>query len=337
MIVVTGANGFLGSYLVGTLINKGYDVLALKRKESSLTEFNQIIVNYFNFKNDELNQVKWKDVDLLDVFELENAFKNAEMVFHCAAKVSFSKKDKKDLMISNFECTKNVVNTCLRLNVKKLIHVSSTAAIGRDNLGKIITENNQWEENDNNTAYADSKHLAELEVWRGIEEGLNAVIINPSIILGYGNWEKGSSNLFKKTWHGFSFYTKGNNAFVGVHDVAKIMVELANSSIQSERFLIISENLSYQTLFKHIAQYFKTKAPHLEIKSSYLKWISILLPIYNLFKKDSTLTLETIKTSVNNFEYSNKKIKNAIKFEFEPIEQVIKNACVLYSNHEINN
>jgi dihydroflavonol-4-reductase len=330
MVLVTGASGFLGSYVVCALLDKGETVFALKRPSSDMSEFNDIYLHY-EFKNKELNHaIKWVEGDILDIDFLDEVLLEIDFVFHCAAMVSFEKKDIKLLHQINVNGTANIVNACLNANVRKLVYVSSTAAIGRTDESKVIDETTPWTEDDNNTFYAQSKHNGELEVWRGIEEGLKAVIVNPSIILGYGNWHKGSSALFKKIFNGFRFYTKGENAFVGVEDVAKIMLELAFSEIVNERFLLIADNRTYKSIFDEMAVFMNKKVPNFEIKSSQLIFAKILLPIYRLFNPTSGLTLETLQTSLKKNNYSNQKIKTAMNFEFESITKVIEKSTKQY-------
>jgi dihydroflavonol-4-reductase len=330
MVLVTGASGFLGSYVVCALLDKGETVVAMRRSSSDMSEFNDIYQHYSFNKDKKTHALNWLEGDILDINFLDQAFLGMDYVFHCAAKVSFSRSDLKSLFKINVQGTANVVNACLSAKVKKLLHVSSTAAIGRSNEEKLIDEETPWTDDDNNTVYALSKHDAELEVWRGIQEGLNAVIVNPSIILGYGNWDRGSANLFKKSFNGFNFYTEGENAFVGVDDVAQIMVKLAYSDIQNERFLLISENRTYKSIFDDMAFFMNKKAPKIEIRASYLFIAKLLLPFYRLFNRNSTLTLETLKTSMKRNIYSNQKIKKSIGFEFQPIKDVIEKASKWY-------
>jgi dihydroflavonol-4-reductase len=330
MVLVTGASGFLGAYVVCTLLDKGETVLALKRTNSNMSEFNDIYLHYQFSVQLSNHSLKWVDGDILDINFLDDICIEIDYVFHCAALVSFNRSDIKSLHQINAEGTANIVNACLKANVRKLIYVSSTAAIGRTDEAKIIEETTPWIEDDNNTLYAQSKHNGELEVWRGIEEGLKAVIVNPSIILGFGNWHKGSSTLFKKINDGFIFYTEGENAFVGVEDVAKVMVKLAFSDIANERFLLISENRTYKSIFEDMAKFMNKKAPNFEIKKSHLWIIKILIPIYLLFKRSSTLTLETLKTSMMKNRYSNQKIKKTLNYEFEPIQKVIEKTARFY-------
>lgn len=329
MVVVTGANGFLGSYVVCALMQKGYEVKALRRASSDMSEFNDIAEWELGADRQRLlGKLTWHEADIMDIQDLDTAFAGAEFVFHCAARVSF-RGDSHELTKVNAEGTANVVNACLKAGVRKLVYASSTAALGRTESKDLITEETQWAEDDNNTAYACSKHLAELEVWRGIEEGQNAVIVNPGIILGAGRWDKGSCKLFENVHKGFKFYTKGVNGFIGAKDVANTMISLAESNIVGERFLLVSENRSYQDLFNAMAKYMGEKPPTIEIKPGYKKWLKWPLKLYKLFNPAATITAETLNTSIKEHRYSNEKIRKA-GFEFTPIESVVEEACIRY-------
>ncbi|NQW43049.1 MAG: NAD-dependent epimerase/dehydratase family protein [Bacteroidetes bacterium] len=331
MMVVTGANGFLGSYVVATLLKNGFLVKGTIRKGSNSITFDKILKKELANEYDSLiKNFTWVEADILDILTLDEIFLDSKFVFHCAAMVSFNKKDKHQMMAINTNGTANVVNACIQCKIKKLIHVSSTAAIGRAENNKLITEDTQWEESDNNTQYAISKYLAELEVWRGMEEGLNAVIVNPGIILGAGNWQQGSCKLFTNVANGFKFYTRGVNGFVDVKDVAKAMLLLANSEIKNERFLLIGENKSYQALFNAIATVLNVKEPSIELKKKYRKLYIVVTKWVNIFNSNSTITPETVNTSLSIHEYSNTKIKHALNFQFLPFEESINTIGKVY-------
>jgi nucleoside-diphosphate-sugar epimerase len=329
MLIVTGANGFLGSYLVCTLLKQGHKVMALKRSSSSLDEFNYISnLVLSETKTSLLSNLVWEDADLLDVLRLDQLFEGAEMVFHTAAKVSFN-GNRVELFKVNGEGTANVVNACLKAGVKKLIYASSTAALGRvDGIG-LIDEETQWVDDLNNTMYAESKHLAELEVWRGVEEGLDAVVVNPGIILGAGAWKKGSCRLFDNISRGLKFYTNGVNGFIGVENLADIMVSLAFSDVKNERFVVVAENLTYKELFDTMAEGLGVKAPSVEMKASYLPWASILFKINGLLFKNTNLSPETLRTSVKIHRYNSQKIISK-GYELQPIKDIVFKACEAY-------
>jgi nucleoside-diphosphate-sugar epimerase len=222
-----------------------------------------------------------------------------------------------------------VVNACLKAGVKKLIYASSTAALGRvDGIG-LIDEETQWVDDLNNTMYAESKHLAELEVWRGVEEGLDAVVVNPGIILGAGAWKKGSCRLFDNISRGLKFYTNGVNGFIGVENLADIMVSLAFSDVKNERFVVVAENLTYKELFDTMAEGLGVKAPSVEMKASYLPWASILFKINGLLFKNTNLSPETLRTSVKIHRYNSQKIISK-GYELQPIKDIVFKACEAY-------
>jgi dihydroflavonol-4-reductase len=329
MLIVTGANGFLGSYLVCALLKQGRKVMALKRSSSSLDEF-QYISNLVLADNQSslMNNLVWEDADLLDILRLDQLFEGAEMVFHAAAKVSFN-GNRVELFKVNGEGTANVVNACLKAGVNKLIYASSTAALGRfDGIG-MIDEETQWVDDLNNTMYAESKHLAELEVWRGVEEGLDTVVVNPGIILGAGAWKKGSCRLFDNINRGLKFYTNGVNGFIGVENLADIMVSLAFSELKNERFVMVAENLTYKELFDTMAEGLDVKAPSNEMKASYLPWVTILFKINGLLFKNTNLSPETLRTSVKIHRYNSQKILSH-GYKLLPIKDIVLKACEAY-------
>ncbi|RZM11521.1 MAG: SDR family NAD(P)-dependent oxidoreductase, partial [Pedobacter sp.] len=208
MILVTGGTGFLGSYIIKELIEKGYQVRALRRS-SHLPSYIPAAI---------FDKVDWVEGDILDVVSLDEAMDGIDTVIHSAAIVSFSKKERSKMYQVNVNGTANVVNLALENNIKKLVHISSVAAIGRTADGQQVDETKKWEESKVNTHYARSKYKAEMEVWRGMGEGLEAVVLNPATIIGYGDWHSGSSAIFKNVYHEFPWYTGGLNGFVDVED-----------------------------------------------------------------------------------------------------------------------
>ncbi len=333
MILVSGATGFLGAHTVCFLLKNNKQVAALKRKSSSLLEFDLIFNHHFkSFSDNQLanikNNLKWHDADVLDLPALEMAFQNIEEVYHCAGIVSFEKKDFAKIIKTNVEGTTNMVNLSIEFGVKKFLHISSTAAIGRTDSGNEIVENTRWESSDLNSNYAISKHKAEMEVWRAKEEGLNVCIVNPSIILGIGDYNKGSVNIFKMLKKKLPFYTLGVNGFVDVVDVSRASFELMENNIFGQRFILVSENTSYKNLFFLIADGFNSARPKIEIGKylSEISWRGVaFLKLFGLAKIN--ITKETSRTSQKKYFYSNSKIKTAIGFEFKPLNQTIKEVC----------
>jgi dihydroflavonol-4-reductase len=331
MILVTGGTGLVGSHLLKQLIKGEESIRAIYRDEKSLNKIRHFFDLFEVSWSDVLKKVEWIKSDLLNPAVLEDAFIGVEYVYHCAAMVSFNKRDKKQMLKVNIEGTSNVVNLSLDYNVKKLCHVSSTAAIGNTTNGDLRTEKNDWQNDGTFSKYSISKYFAEMEVWRGSEEGLDVVIVNPSIIIGAGDWKSSSSNLFLKVWNGLRFYTLGVNGFVYIKDVVKAMTELMNSDIKNERYLVIAENLTFQTLFNYISEYLSKPYPSVLVR----KWMtSVLCKVEAiksfLFKSNPLVTKESADSAMRITKYSNQKIKKDLQFEFTPIKIAVKETADLF-------
>ncbi|HXH99766.1 MAG TPA: NAD-dependent epimerase/dehydratase family protein [Sphingobacteriaceae bacterium] len=313
MILVTGATGFLGSEVVRQL-EKSNTVRALKRDSSTIPE---IIQNA---------AVEWKNADLLNYFDLEEAFEGIKQVYHCAAIVSFKPSEKKKMIRNNIEGTANIVNICLDKNIR-LVHVSSVAAIGKGKNG-LTSEKDHWQYSSRETGYAISKYESEMEVWRGISEGLNAIIVNPSIIIGKNGAYSMGDRFFVLAKKELKFYSSGSQGFVDVEDVAKNMIVLMNSEIAGERFIVTAENWTYTDLFKEIALQFGLKPPTLEAKPWMLNLGVVITRALSVFTgKNYGLTADTARSAFNKSAYNNRKIKDATGLEFKLIKQTIAEVC----------
>jgi len=328
MIFVTGGTGVLGSHLLYRLVSEGEQVRAIYRDENKLRHVSEL----FAFYNPELGstlfaEIVWIKCDILDVVTLEEAMMGCEYVYHCAAIVSFRKKDFFHMMKINRQGTANVVNIALDLGYKKLCFVSSTAAVAKDlaNPGKVM-ESNKWTQSGDTSGYAISKYSSEKEVWRGIEEGLDAVIINPSMILGPGNWDESSLTIFRTVAKGFRFYTRGANAFVDARDVAHAMVLLMRSDISRERFLCTGTNIGFRELFEMIAREIGVKPPSIEAGPLMSALAYRVAGIAGFFTGRLTLTRETARSAQSVTVYDSSKLEKAVGFEFTPLEDTIRNA-----------
>src|SRR5579872_4967158 len=251
LILVTGGTGFLGAYIIRELIQRGYSVRALHR-QGVMPFFLPAAIR---------EQVEWVRCDIRDPLGLEDAMAGVDGVVHAAAKVSFSPRERRELWSINIEGTANVVNTALDLKVRRFLFVSSVAAIGRTGGNEEVTEDRSWEHNRYNTNYAISKFRGEMEVWRGIGEGLPAVVVNPSTILGYGDWNNSSCAIFRSVYNEFPWYTEGINGFVDVLDTARAIVRLLGTDIHGERYILNGENWSWRHLFETMAKEFGKKPP----------------------------------------------------------------------------
>ncbi|MFN4082497.1 MAG: NAD-dependent epimerase/dehydratase family protein [Bacteroidia bacterium] len=337
MIAVSGATGFLGAHVVCNLLLQQKQVKAFKRANSSLSEFNLIFNYRIKEENREtlLKNIHWVEADILDLPSLNEALTGVNEVYHCAALVSFLQKDYDKLMKVNIEGTANMVNISLEKGIKKFCYASSVAALGRRKSVELIDENTHWEDSKLNSNYAISKYKAELEVWRGKAEGLNVCIVNPTVIIGIGDFNKGGNAIIKSVVKGMPFYTHGVNGYVDVEDVANIMTYLMNNNIFGERFITVSECIVNKDLFYMIAEQAGSKKPYIRINKFLAEFAWRVVAVVRLFKKVSiSITKETAKSSLNKSFYSNQKIKQQLNYNFRPISQTIKNCCEFLKTHK---
>jgi len=318
-VLLTGGTGFLGSHIMQHLVEAGIPVRALTRSSK----------RPFYIPAALLDRVDWVEGDVLDVVSLQDAMAGVSAVIHAAAIVSFSKDNRRQMYAVNVEGTSNVVNTALESGVKRLLHVSSVAALGRTTQASTVNEEKKWEENRSNTHYAISKHHAEIHVWRGLAEGLDSVIINPSTILGFGNWNESSCAIFKNAYREFPWYTNGVNGFVGVHDAAAAAVQLLQSSVSGQRFIVNAENWAFRNLFNAIADGFGRKRPHREATPAMgaVAWRLEKLKSM-LTGKKPLLTRETAKVAHRMTRFDNAALLRALPgFSYTPLAEVVAGAC----------
>ena len=318
-VLVTGGTGFIGAYIIQELITKGYSVKALHRSNNFP----------FYISKETLSKVEWIQGDILDVVTLENAMEYVDAIIHSAAIVSFDKKLREQMYRINVEGTANVVNLALEKNIKRLIHISSVAAIGRTAKGQTVDEEKKWVTSSLNTHYAISKQKSEMEVWRAMAEGLSAVIVNPSTVLGFGNWNSSSTAIFKNIYHGFSWYSEGENGFVDVKDVAEVAVALIDAEITGQRFILNGDNWPFRKLFNSIADQFKKPQPH-RLATPFLGEIAWRMEHLKSYFSGHRplLTKESAKVAHSRTNFDNSKILKALPgFNFTPLQQTIEIAC----------
>ncbi|MDN5216227.1 SDR family NAD(P)-dependent oxidoreductase [Fulvivirgaceae bacterium BMA12] len=317
MVLVTGANGLIGSFICKTLLKNGFKVRALVRESSDLRLLKDI-----------KEEIDWVEADVFDLLKLEQAMQDVEIIIHSAAMISIHKRDHEVMLKTNVEGTANIVNLASRLGIKKIVHVSSVAALGRTKNVETIDENNKWENSSYNTGYAISKYLAELEVWRAQEEGLNVVVINPSVVLGPGDWDRSSTKLFKYVWDNKRFYAKGAMNYVDVRDVAEVVRRLIEADISGERFILSAGNISYKDIFALIAQRFGRRAPSIAAN----KFLSNLVVFYSQVKSFFTgdkplVSRESANMAGLSFYYDSRKLQNTLNFRFRSLEDTLDWTC----------
>jgi nucleoside-diphosphate-sugar epimerase len=322
MIAVTGANGLLGSFIVRELIRTDKKFFAIARHNSDTS-----------LLRDVSDKMTWRTADVSDAVALEEALDGATSVIHAAAMVSFNPAYANRIMDININGTRNVVDICLDKNISRLVHVSSVAALGRDASQQLIDETNKWSDNSLNSTYAESKYFAEVEVFRGHEEGLRTVVVNPSVILAPADWYKSSAQLFKYVWDERSFYIDGYLNYVDVRDVASAIVQLHDSDVNGERFILNAGSVSFEKFFNEIATRFHKKPPSVKLRKRTLKVAAFADNIRaKMLGKEPLITRETARLAGTSFHYSSKKIQNTLNFRFKSIDETLDWCC----NHYLN-
>jgi nucleoside-diphosphate-sugar epimerase len=324
MILVTGGTGLVGAHLLLHLAASEAKVRAIYRHQKNIDKTQSLFRLYQ--KEALFSKIEWVEADIINIPSLEIAFQNIEYVYHCAALISDDTKDEDRLRKTNIEGTANIVNLCLDFKVKKLCHVSSIAALGdlKPHETK-VTEETEWNPEAPHSDYAISKYGAEMEIWRGQQEGLSIVIVNPGVIFGAGFWGEGSSVFFSAVKKGVPFYTQGSTGYVGVTDVVKIMMQLMKSEISGERFSVIAENLTFKEVIYKIAEKLHAKKPKTEAKpwmlavAWRLDWIAA-----KVFRTKRRLSKFSVNSLLSADTIANEKIKNALDFEFQSIEAVLQ-------------
>lgn len=333
MVLVTGGTGLVGSHLLLHLIENGENVRAIYRNPNHIQKTKSVFELY---KKEHLfEKINWLEADILDIPSLEIGFTDIEYVYHCAALISFDPKDEDALRKTNIEGTANMVNFSLAKEVKKFCFVSSIAALGDLQPHETyITEETDWNPEKPHSDYAISKYGAEMEVWRGVQEGLDVIIINPGVILApvltTSIFEQGSNELYRKVSNGLSFYTLGKSGFITINDVVRVAFELMKSDIKNERFTLIAENIVFRDILNTIADVLKVKKPTIHATPLFMNLLWIADAIFStLFFQKRSLTKATAKASYSKNLYSNEKIKTALGTVFLDVKEYINETSKL--------
>jgi len=331
MVILTGATGMLGAYILYELAKTGEPITAIKRTASSL----QITETVFRFMKAQplasYKNITWVEADITDRLRMLEIIGKEDMVYHCAAMVSFNKADHAAMFETNVAGTAAVADACLINGAKKLCYISSIAALGIAEPGDAITETDKQTEGSKSSGYSQSKFKAELEVWRAAAEGLNAVVLNPSVILGVGDWKNGPSAFFGTVNKGFKYYTKGATGFVDALDVAQLAIMLANSEIKGERYIINAENVSYRTVFSAIAEQLEKPKPNIEASPMLTELAWRLEAVRCFFTgKKPLITKETARSGRSVKTYSNKKIIDTFNYSFISVEKSVADIAAFF-------
>jgi nucleoside-diphosphate-sugar epimerase len=337
MILVTGGTGLVGSHLLYFLLKSGASVRAIHRKTSNL----EAVKKVFSYETEDaenlFNKIDWVAANITDIPALSEAFKGITHVYHAAAYISFDPKHYYKLKKSNIEGTANIVNLCLANNIQKLCYVSSVATLGENPTGNLVSEITEWNPEEDNSVYAITKFGAEMEVWRGTQEGLDVVIVNPGVILGEGFWDSGSGIIFKRVAKGIPFYFGGGIGVVDVKDVVLIMQQLMESGCTNEKYILVESNVSYQQLLTQISTSLGKKPPMKEAP----KWILSVLSQLDWFSATFFGTKRRLlKSTVNSMYtesfYDASKIKKELSYTFTPFEETVVRVASCYSSEDFS-
>lgn len=322
---ITGANGFLGVHIIHHLLQEGHEVRAIIRPGASLSEYD-LVKEHYTLSEETYQRLTWHECLLYDTEGLHEIFTGADYVMHLAGKISYLKRDLLDLLEVNQSYTADVVNVAKDTGVRKILYCSSIAALSKSGLEQYVTEDTEWDDELPHSQYGYTKQLGELEIWRGIEEGLPAVVINPGIILGRGEWTKGSNTLFANAKKNFPFFSRGVTGWVGVSDVAKVATQLCVSNISSERYIVVSENKSFKEIADTMVSLMNSRKPFIEIKGLLYKLAYAAVSVKEILCLGGMLSKETVKGSVAVHRYDNTKLKKELGFDFEPMDDVLSNS-----------
>jgi len=335
MVLLTGGTGLVGSHLLYELIQSKTPVRAIYRDAKRIQQVRRVFDFYAKDQPHDFDLIDWVEADVLDLVQMEDAFQGITEVYHCAAMVSFAKRDFTKMMHINREGTNNILNLSLAFKVKKFGYVSSTAAIGGQ-VNTLTTEETKWKQSPKTSGYSITKYSAEKEVWRAVEEGLDVVIVNPCVVIGAGNWNESSMTIFRTIKKGLKFYTPGQNALVDARDIASILVKLMESEVKNDRFLVISENLPFKSSLQQIATAMRKKGPTISTPK-WLIGIAWRLSALGAWIRgvNPTITRDSANSAFATMEYSNEKISKLLNYTFIPVKDAIQNA-VEFHRYEKN-
>lgn len=333
MILVTGSTGLVGSHLLFELTKENQRVRALYRSKVGIETVKKLFAIYAPSSTEQFERIEWVRCDITDYSSVSEALVGIKTVFHCAAMVSFNPKKAEEMIFNNVQGTANVVDASIDAGVDAFCHISSIAALGDENAAGEVNETCGMGKLKRRSAYSRSKFFSENEVWRGVEMGLNATIVNPSVIIGPGSWNSGSGLLFSTVNKGFPFYTLGISGYVDVRDVAAAAIQLTKLKKWGNRYVLNSENLSHRAVFSAIASELNKKQPHIHVKP----WMALsVVPfawiVSKITGKQPLLTRDTAKSGHSVTYYSSKKITDELNFTFTPVKDAIKHTTQIFKS-----
>ena len=316
--------------MVLLLLLDSQPVLALKRPGSDTSKVKELFISYSPSYEALFEKIRWTELDIRDTFGLEAAFEGVHTVYHCAGLVALDNSRREELFAINEGGTANVVNACLQAGVKALCHVSTIGTINNSDM-ELLTESVFWKRSGKESYYALSKYNAEREVWRGMEEGLNAVIVNPGVILSPVYWDQSSGQIFRRCAKGMGFYTSGSSGYISAMDAARIMIALVKERHFGNRYILVENNYRIKTILDRIHRNFGKREPAFRAPKRVLQLAGLLEGFFSIFtRKRRILTKSFINAALNTQKYSNLKIRKTLDYSFEPVPEVIDKICAYY-------
>ena len=335
MILITGATGLLGSHLTATLLIQNKNVRALYRHQSKIENTRQILSYYTNDVDKYFSQIEWYEADVTDYFSLQEAFTGITEVYHCAGMISFDEKDSKQLYAINAEGTAYVINTCLEKGVKKFCHVSSVATLQVQANKTYINEFSVWKTASGNSSYAITKYRSEFEAWRGAAEGLQVLVVNPSVILGAGCWGQSSTQIITRCYNGLPVYTEGITGYVDVRDVATCMIKLMDENKFGQRYILNSENVSFKEITHQLQRNFEKPLSKLKAGKLLLNIALVADIIKSVFtQKRPGLTRNIVRSAQSRSFYDNTRVQRELAYTFIPVKESLAHVANLYKKEQ---
>ncbi|MBK9255622.1 MAG: NAD-dependent epimerase/dehydratase family protein [Saprospiraceae bacterium] len=320
-ILITGSNGFVGSYIVRALLNEGYkNIFCLKREHSNT-----------DLLNDLKHDINWVLGDILDIPFLEDVMQDTDTVIHAAAIVSHDPRIKHIMLQTAVEGTANMVNVALFRKVRKFIFISSVAALGRRKPNEIIDEEAVFSHSELDSYYGLTKFLAEQEVWRGDAEGLPVTVLSPSFILGAGKWDHSSTRLFKKAYEGLKYFPTGSAGFVDIRDVAIAVTNVVNQDFLGKQFIISSQNLSFAEVLNNICHHLDVQKPVKALTPFIARFLIILESLKSSVSGNSPfLTKDSYLTSSASVCYNNDSSVQNLKMSYRSVSETLNDCCRIF-------
>ncbi|WP_415063549.1 NAD-dependent epimerase/dehydratase family protein [Bdellovibrio sp.] len=315
-VLVTGANGFLGSWVTKALVNEGHEVYALVRPKSDISELDGVDCKYVHG-------------DVTDIPSLIEAFKGMDSVFHLAGVIAYKKSQRSLMDKVNVQGTANVVSVCREHKIRRLVYLSSVVAIGAGyTTHEILNEESSYNIADLNLGYFETKHQAENIVKAACNKGeINAVILNPSTIYGAGDAKKGSRKMQLKVAQGkLKFYTSGGVNVVAVEDVVAGILSAWKKGRNGERYILAGENILIKDLFALIAAEAGVKAPPYQLPDALLHAVGAFGDFLESLGFKGPLSRENAYTATMYHWFDSKKAQTELEFKPRPAKDAIHNS-----------